>query len=180
MTRSLIITRSLLLIPVVALLASGCHTTVVTTPPATDTPFATARSGVFGYHVAAGASTVLPAGDIGYAVTASPPHTYRIFFADTLNTAAVFAGNVSADSGLATFSNPDGGVNFTQNADGSLSFSGVPGAQGETVDVTSNSDPIYLNLTVDNSGSGFGIYFTGGTTGQVVQSNYNPVAFTSP
>jgi hypothetical protein len=69
-------------------------------------------------------------------------------------------------------------VTFT--ATDRIDFSGTPGASVQGVQFVSLTDPVYFDLTVEQSHQGFGIYFTGARSRLVQDSFYNPVAFTSP
>ena len=64
-------------------------------------------------------------------------------------------------------------------ADGSsIDFSSVAQAAPDGVDFVPATDPIYVDLRID--GQAAPILFTGADTSRLVQSGYNPVAFTSP
>ena len=74
-----------------------------------------------------------------------------------------------------------GSENIELSADqGMITFGSTPGSYVDGVDLVSSTDPIYLDLRVDNARTGFGTYFTGAESGTVLSSDYNPVAFTSP
>jgi hypothetical protein len=139
--------------------------------------------GMLGYHVRAGAAAALPDGDLGYVVTANGQGGYRVTWTDTWGSAARFSGTITTDgyfdpSQLQHFS---GGEHLYLSDDlRTVYFDSVPGTVLDGVDVVSSTDPIYLDAAVDGSRSGFGLYFTGADTGQVLAAQYNPLAFTSP
>jgi hypothetical protein len=176
----------------VAVLA-GCRTTVVQTPPqggppggppvATVDPVLTlGGQGLTGYRISAGANTSIPGGDIGYLITANGQGGYSLYWIDTAGSAATFQGTVSTDHGF----EPNQTIAYSGNesvnitAANQIDFSGVPGATLEGIEFVAQTDPVYLDLLVDGNHSGFGIYFTGAVSGTLVDSAYNPVAFTSP
>ena len=151
--------------------------------PVLDAPEPLGVAQMLGYHVARNASAVLPAGDLGYVVTADGVGGYRLVWSDTLDSAATFSGSITTDgvfdaSQLHGFS---GAEDITLSADGgTITFSSVPGANLDGVDLVSSTDPIYADLQVEGSHGGFGIYFTGAESGAQLNSAYDPVAFTSP
>ena len=136
-----------------------------------------------GYHVSAGAASELPNGDIGFVVTANGSGGYRLTWSDTLNSPAHFAGSITCDTTFdpTQLKGYSGYENISLSSDDStITFDSVPGNQLDGVDLVSGSDPIYVDLTVDGSHSGFSIYFTGAHTGELLTAQYDPVAFTSP
>jgi hypothetical protein len=177
--------RRLLLPLSIYLLAAGCHVTVVdgnnnTTNGEPHSIMGSAR--VPGYHIAANASTVIPGGDIGFLVTANGQGGFSITWTDTADTAANFAGSLTTDGNFSEVApcaqcSDDGIVNDQADL---IQWSSVPGAALHGFDVATSQDPIYLSLRVDGNASGFGIFFTGAVTGDVIDSAFNPVAFTSP
>ena len=136
-----------------------------------------------GYHVSAGSASELPAGDLGFVITANGSGGYRLTWSDTLGSAAHFSGTITCDTtfdptqlrGYSGYENID-----LSSDDTVISFDSVPGNQLDGVDLVSGSDPIYLDLLVDGVHSGFSIYFTGAYTSRLLTSQYDPVAFTSP
>jgi hypothetical protein len=171
---------------------AGCHTTVVQPGPGGPPggpPIATAdpvlslgAQGLTGYRVLAGANTSIPGGDIGYLITANGQGGYSLYWIDTAGSPAGFQGTVSTDNAF----DPNktiaysGNENVSFTAANRIDFSGVPGATLEGIEFVAQTDPIYFDLLVDGNHSGFGIYFTGAVSGSLVDSAYNPVAFTSP
>lgn len=151
--------------------------------PVLDAPRALGAQQMIGYRVSAGAASELPAGDIGYVMTANGQGGYRLTWSDTLGSAAVFSGSITTDgvfdaNQLQGFS---GAEDITLSADqGTITFSSAPGANLDGVDLVSSTDPIYVDMKVDGSRGGFGIYFTGAESGALLTSDYDPVAFTSP
>jgi len=151
--------------------------------PALDAPRPLGLAGMLGYRVQANASAGLPAGDLGFVVTANGQGGYRVTYSDTYGSAAHFQGVITTDgqfdpSQVRGFT---GYENVTLSTDlGTITFSSTPGSNLDGVDLVSSTDPIYLDLYVDGSHSGFGIYFTGAETGAQLSAAYNPVAFTSP
>jgi hypothetical protein len=136
-----------------------------------------------GYHVLAGASSELPAGDIGFVVTANGQGGYRLTWSDTAGSAAHFSGSITCDTTFdpSQLRGYSGYENVGLSSDNTtITFDSVPGANLDGVDLVSNSDPIYLDLLVDGSHNGFNIYFTGAESSLLLTSSYDPVAFTSP
>jgi hypothetical protein len=140
------------------------------------------QRGLGGYRILAGANTIIPAGDIGYGVTANGQGGYSLVWIDTNGSPATFQGTITTDVGF----DPNNTVAHTGaesvqfTAANRIDFTGVPGASLEGVDFITNSEPVYFDLLVDGGRAGFGIYFTGAGSGAVIDSLVNPVAFTSP
>jgi hypothetical protein len=135
-----------------------------------------------GYRVLANSSASIPGGDLGYLVTANGQGGYRVVWTDTLNSSARFSGTITVDG---TFDSRQtqgfsGAENLTYLASNQISFDSVPGANVDGIDLVSSSDPIYLDGQIDGSHVGVNIYFTGAHTASLVNSAYDPVAFTSP
>jgi hypothetical protein len=153
------------------------------TGPVLDAPRPLGLAQVLGYRVAANSSAVLPSGDLGYVITADGVGGYRVVWSDTYGSAAVFSGSITTDGSFdfSQLRGYSGAEDITLSADGgTITFSSVPGANLDGVDLVSSTDPIYVDLRVDGARSGFGIYFTGGESFAQLSSDYNPVAFTSP
>ncbi len=179
------------------LVASGCIVAPADPPPYTggpapapapapapqlDAPVPLGAQSMLGYRVQAGASAELPAGDLGFVVTANGQGGYRVTWSDTYGSAANFQGVITTDGYFDV--NQVRGYSGAENIQiasyyRSISFSSTPGSYVDGVDLVSSTDPIYLDLYVDGSRSGFGIYFTGADTGATISSAYNPVAFTA-
>ena len=148
-----------------------------------DAPRALGLAAMPGYRVAANAASELPGGDLGFVVTANGAGGYRVTWSDTLGSAASFTGAITTDGAFdpSQVRGYSGAEDIQVAADGgSLTFSSTPGSAIDGVDLVSSTDPIYLDLRVDGSRSGFGIYFTGAESGALLTSDYDPVAFTSP
>lgn len=151
--------------------------------PALDAARPLGAQAMPGYRVEANASAELPAGDLGFVITANGQGGYRVTWTDTYGSAATFTGTIWTDgyfdpSQLYGYS---GAEDIQLSADQStITFGSTPGSYVDGVDMVSSTDPIYLDLQVDSARSGFGIYFTGGESGALLTSDYNPVAFTSP
>jgi hypothetical protein len=161
--------------------AAGC--TVHESSPPNDYAVALGARSMLGYHLLANGSSALPAGDIGYLVTGNGQGGYRVAYTDTQGSPAQFSGTISADRGfdLNQIGKLSGYENVSISSDGlTIQFDSVPGAALDGVDVVSLSDPIYLDARVDGVTSGFSIYFTGARSGLLINSAYDPVAFTSP
>jgi hypothetical protein len=151
--------------------------------PALDAarPLGTAQ--LLGYRVEAGAAAELPAGDLGFVITANGQGGYRVTWSDTYGSAANFTGYITTDGyfDASQVRGYSGAEDIQLSADaGTITVSSTPGSYVDGVDLVSSTDPIYLDLRVDGARSGFGIYFTGGESGAQLTSDYNPVAFTSP
>ena len=151
--------------------------------PALDAARPLGQAQLLGYRVQAGASAELPAGDLGFVITANGNGGYRVTWSDTYGSAANFSGTITTDGyfDASQVRGYSGYENIQVSGDaGTVTFSSTPGSAVDGVDVVSSTDPIYLDLRVDGARSGFGIYFTGAESGALLTSDYNPVAFTSP
>jgi hypothetical protein len=164
-------------LPLLVLCIAGCHVSPDNEPSA----ILGARA-MSGYHVLANGDTSIPSGDIGYLVTANGQGGYALYWTDTAGSPAFFQGSVTTDRGFDPNSTVtvDGSENVTFTAADRIDFSGTPGSRVQGVQFVSQTDPVYFDLTVDQSRQGFGIYFTGAHSRLVQDSFYNPVAFTSP
>jgi hypothetical protein len=152
-------------------------------PPPADVAVSLGVQQMLGYHVSAGSDSELPAGDIGFVVTANGQGGYRLTWSDTLGSTAEFSGTLTCDSSFDPnqVKGYSGYETITLSPDNRvLTFDSVPGAQLDGVDLVSGSDPIYADLTVNGVHSGFSIYFTGAESHLLLTSAYDPVAFTSP
>jgi len=183
------------LVLAVALNATGCFVAADPGPspyhgggnppppaPALDAARPLGQAQLLGYRVAAGASAELPAGDLGFVITANGNGGYRVTWSDTYGSAAGFSGSITTDGyfDVSQVRGYSGAEDIQISADqGVITFSSTPGSYVDGVDLVSSTDPIYLDLSVDGSRSGFGIYFTGAESGAQLASDYNPVAFTS-
>ena len=151
--------------------------------PALDAARPLGAQQMLGYRVAANASAELPAGDLGFVITANGAGGYRVTWSDTYGSAATFSGTITTDgyfdpSQLSGYSGAES-IELSPD-DSTITFASQPGSYVDGVDLVSSTDPIYLDLSVDGAPSGFGIYFTGAESGAQLNSDYNPVAFTSP
>jgi hypothetical protein len=158
-------------------LIAGCHVS-----PDSEPAVALGAQGLTGYHVLANADTSIPAGDIGYLVTANGQGGYALYWTDTAGSPAFFQGTLTTDRGFDPNSTVKvaGTEDVTFTATDRIDFSGTPGSSVQGVQFVSLTDPVYFDLTVEQSHQGFGIYFTGARSRLVQDSFYNPVAFTSP
>ena len=150
--------------------------------PALDAARPLGAAQLLGYRVQSNASAELPAGDLGFIVTANGQGGYRITWSDTYGSAASFTGYITTDGyfDASQVRGYSGAEDIQIAADaGTVTFSSTPGSYVDGVDVVSSTDPIYVDLRVDGSRSGFGIYFTGAESGAQLAADYNPVAFTS-
>jgi len=188
---------SLGLLLVVALPATGCivagepyhgggggggHPAPAPTP-ALDAARPLGAAQLMGYRVESGASAELPAGDLGFVITANGQGGYRVTWSDTYGSAAAFTGYITTDGVFDPYQvrGYSGAENIEISGDqGMITFGSTPGSYVDGVDLVSSTDPIYLDLRVDGERAGFGIYFTGAESGAQLSSDYNPVAFTSP
>lgn len=152
-------------------------------PPVADAPVALGALGMPGYRILANAFASMPAGDLGFMVTANGQGGYRVTWTDTLGSAAHFAGSITSD-GLfdpASVVGFSGAESIALSRDARvITFDSTPGTYVDGVDLVSTADPIYLDLQVDGQRAGFSIYFTGAQSGAQLNAAYDPVAFTSP
>jgi hypothetical protein len=148
---------------------------------APDHPVRLGARGLYGYHVSAGASSLVPDGEAGFVVTANGLGGYRVGWVGFDGAPSTFGGTITSDGPFDRPSILASGIDtqLTIATDNSaIGFSAVTGGSPEYVDFVPLQDPIYVDLRVDGA---YGhIFFTGADTGHVYQSSYNPVAFTSP
>lgn len=137
-----------------------------------------------GYHLLAGASTMLPAGDLGYLVTANGQGGYRVTWTDTQGSPAHFSGTITVDGTIDPSQTHgfSGQESITFTGVNQVAFDSTPGSDVDGVDLVSSTDPIYLSASIDGATNptDVAIYFTGATTQVVNISSLDPVAFTSP
>jgi hypothetical protein len=151
--------------------------------PALDAPRPLGLAHLAGYRVEPNASAELPAGDLGFVITANGQGGYRVTWSDTYGSAAGFTAYLTTDGyfDASQVRGYSGAEDIQMSADaGTVTVSSTPGSYVDGIDVVSSTDPIYLDLRVDGARTGFGIYFTGAESGAQLSSDYNPVAFTSP
>src|SRR4051794_31389045 len=154
-----------------------------TPTPALDAARPLGAAQLLGYRVESGAAAELPAGDLGFVITANGQGGYRVTWSDTYGSAAAFTGYITTDGYFDPYQvrGYSGAENIELSADqGMITFGSTPGSYVDGVDLVSSTDPIYLDLRVDGERTGFGVYFTGAESGAQLSSDYNPVAFTSP
>jgi hypothetical protein len=159
-------------------------TPTTTTPaPALDAPRPLGALGMLGYHVAANASVEMPAGDLGFLITANGQGGYLVTWTDTVGSPAHFSGTITTDgqfdpNQLTRYS---GYENATLSSDlKTITFDSTPGTVVDGISMVPSTDPIYLDAYVDGVHTGFDILFTGADSGARLDSAYDPVAFTSP
>jgi hypothetical protein len=140
------------------------------------------KDGYPGYRVLAGSTASIPSGDLGYLITANGAGGYRLVWTDTLGSAAEFHGTITADGGfdMRQTRGFSGAEELTYSAANQITFRSVPGRAVDGVDLVSNTDPIYVEALIDGTRAGVALYFTGASTGALVSSAFDPVAFTSP
>jgi hypothetical protein len=151
--------------------------------PAIDAPRPLGAQGMLGYRVLADGSATLPAGDIGFLVTANGNGGYQIAWTDTAGSAAHFSGTLTTDGTFdaSQTTHYSGYENVTVSPDlRTISFDSTPGSAVDGVATVSSTDPVYLDAYVDGVPTGFDIVFVGADSRQSISSSYNPVAFTSP
>src|SRR4051812_17447013 len=117
------------------LLIAGCHLSPDNEPSA----ILGARA-MSGYHVLANADTSIPAGDIGYLVTANGQGGYALYWTDTAGSPAFFSGFVTTDRGFDPNSamKIDGTEAVTFTATDRIDFSGTPGAAVQGIQFVSD------------------------------------------
>jgi hypothetical protein len=150
--------------------------------PQLDAPRRLGDQAMYGYRVMSNASAELPAGDLGFVITANGQGGYRVTWSDTYASAADFQGVITTDGyfDVSQVRGYSGAESIAISPDArSITFESRPYNYIDGVDLVSSTDPIYLDLYVDGAHTGFGIYFTGADTGSTISSAYNPVAFTA-
>jgi hypothetical protein len=168
--------RSLALLALPLVVAAGCSS-----GPPPDSPVHLGARRQLGYHVRAGAASEVPGDELGFVVTANGLGGYRIAWVALAGSTRTFSGSVEADGAIdpATVAPLSGREQIVVRADGSgVDFSSVPEDSADGVDLVPSTDPIYVDLRID--GAPAAIFFTGADTSRLVQSAYDPVAFTSP
>ena len=133
------------------------------------------------FHILANASTVIAAGDAGFAITASGAHSYRLTYSDTANLATCFSGRITAidNFGSSQVTGFSGHETIQLISPNQIGFASVPGSAVDGVDFVTDQDPVYVDVYADNSPS-VNIYYTDGDTGFVQTTGANPAAFYSP
>ena len=168
--------RSLALLALPFVVAAGCSS-----GPPPDSPVHLGARHELGYHVRAGAASEVPADELGFVVTANGLGGYRIAWVALAGSTSTFSGSVESDGVIdpATVAPLSGREQIVVRADGSgIDFSSVPQASADGVDFVPSADPIYVDLRID--GAPAAVFFTGADTSRLMQSAYDPVAFTSP
>jgi len=166
--------RLLLILPIALLAACSSG-------PAPDSPVHLGARAMLGYHLRAGAASEVPSNEVGFVVTANGLGGYRIAWVAFDGTASTFSGSATSDGTIdpTSVAPLSGREDVTITADHrEIDFSSVPGGAADGVDFVPSSDPIYVDLRID--GAPAQIFFTGADTSRLRQSDYNPVAFTSP
>src|SRR4051812_16621064 len=74
----------------------GVHQTPTPTP-ALDAARPLGAAQLLGYRVESNASAELPAGDLGFVITANGQGGYRVTWSDTYGSAAAFTGYITTD-----------------------------------------------------------------------------------
>jgi hypothetical protein len=149
--------------------------------PPPDSPVHLGARAMLGYHLRAGAASEVPSNEAGFVVTANGLGGYRIAWVAFDGSASVFSGSASTDGTIdpASIASLSGREDVTLSADHvEIDFSSQPGSAADGVDFVPSSDPIYVDLRID--GAPANVYFTGADTSRLYQSDFNPVAFTSP
>jgi len=168
--------RTFALFACTLVLAAGCSSG----PPPDSAVHLGARSEL-GYHLRAGAASEVPGDTIGFVVTANGFGGYRVAWVAVTGSTSTFSGSIDTDGVIdANSVTPlSGRETIVVRANGSgLDFSSVPDANPDGVDFVPSVDPIYVDLRID--GAVAPIFFTGAETSRLRQSDYDPVAFTSP
>lgn len=149
--------------------------------PALDAARPLGLQGMLGYRVESNASAELPAGDLGFVITANGQGGYRVAWVSFAGNQRVFSAHITCDTtfdptSVAGFS---GREQITLAADATaIDAQSVVDGNPDGVDFVSQTDPIYVDLRID--GGPAHVYFTGADTGRLLLSSFDPVAFTSP
>ena len=168
--------RSLVTFALPFVLAAGCSH-----GPPPDSAEPLGPRALLGYHVRAGAASEVPGDQLGFVVTANGLGGYRIAWVALDGSTSTFSGSVQTDGTIdpSSVMPLSGRETITVAADGSeIDFSSVPQSSPDGVDFVPSTDPIYVDLRID--GAPAPVFFTGADTSRLRQSDYDPVAFTSP
>jgi hypothetical protein len=151
-----------------------------TPPPPACTPPAARSSGNYAvYEVRPKVGTALPAGDIGYLLTANGAGTFSLVWTDTLNSPACFGGILSTNGTFSGIQQHTGLENVSTPLPNEIHFASTPGADQDGIDFTSSVDPIYLDAYIDGS-LAVNIYYTDTVSGVITTAASDPAAFKSP
>jgi hypothetical protein len=165
---------------------TGCiveHDHVVPGVPATcDIPApVTYTSGFTQLDVKANASTGIVGGVAAYAITTNGTGTYSLNWTDPTNANACFTGRITGNDAFieTQIAGVSGHEDFLLIAPNQIGFASVPGATIEGINFYLPHDPVFIDVSIDDS-SNVSIYYTDASTGAITEDSINPVAFQSP
>ncbi len=133
------------------------------------------------YHVQAGQSVGVVAGDGAYYITSNGMGTYSVTWTNDVNIGDCFSGRITGidnfnQSQVTGFS---GLETVSLIAPNQIGFASTPGTAIDGVNFFAQQDPVYLDVYINASPS-VNIYYPDGTTGLDTATGANPAAFLSP
>jgi hypothetical protein len=164
----------LLMLPVAGL-ASGCITIVDNNPNNRVCNLPTQQRSQVSYNqfrVRPGSFAEIPASDFGFSVTANTTGGYRVAYSDQGGLATCFQAILSVgDDGptLGAFETNQtralGAAVVENSATNEIRVASAPGSDVHGVDVVTTTDPLFLDVFINNSSSGTRIFFPDNTAG---------------
>jgi hypothetical protein len=129
------------------------------------------------FRVFPNASTAIPGGDYGIAVTTNGSRSYTVAWSDTNNSATCFGAIVrSAGSFSGAVQKRTGQETVTATAS-EVRFASVPGSDVDGITFTITQEPLYIDAYINGSLSGGRIFYTDGSSQTVMLASQNPAAF---
>jgi hypothetical protein len=167
-----------------ALSLGGCVVVHDTTPPVAtcDLPtFTNSQTNYPEYHISAGQTTSVPAGDTAFLISSNGTGAYRLSWTDTTGASTCFTGLVTGNgpnelTGVAGLSGHE--LLQTRMNGQQVAFASIPGSTYDGVDVNNAHDPLYLDLYVNGTASR--VYYVDGVTRLSSPSTSNLAAIRCP
>jgi len=129
------------------------------------------------FRVVAGGSAAIPAGDVGFTVTANGTGGYRVAWSDQSGGGNCMTGIIRGQGGFDTNQTNKLSGSETVTADANeVRFASTPGTRVDGVDMVTLGDPLYLDAYLNGSLSNVRIYYQDATAGLTTASS-NPASF---
>lgn len=168
-----------------ALSLGGCivvHDHQTPAPTCNLPTFDNSQTSYDAYHISAGQTTSVPAGEAAFLISSNGTGGYRLSWTDTLGAATCFSGLITGN-GAGELSGVQGLTGHEalerRRADQQVAFASVPGASYDGVDVQNAHDPLYLDLYINGTSSA-GVYYVDGVTRLSSRSVSNLAAIRCP